>query len=405
VSLKIGLFLEAVAGKEERLIPNVNGSQLLAELLTSRYHNAFASKYLDIQELAKKYWDDHRAEAKELLFKLVDSELNPLGEEFLTGISKAINTYDAFVLSRERPELMYVFVNRNPYLAAAPELWGWSIDKEREIFDAVIRCPNIPKDLRRGIVQAMLRAGINTIASDVVKHFKEDAIMAVLEWYDANIGLTFAELAGQWQDALKARPSALLKWVEESNAPRIDTMALIIKLLDPNSSIVLNYGANIWLNLAKTATSALGETELAELMSFILSIGFNNPGEGSEELVARSFEIVHDAAARNQLDYRSWQILERQIPSLTWWRDWDRCERLRRALIDRFMRYDWPAEHFLRTVRNRETLQKIVDYCNSTDQGRLFLRKLRNQVVHGKISTTDDQANILLMLKDILAPR
>ena len=69
------------------------------------------------------------------------------------------------------------------------------------------------------------------------------------------------------------------------------------------------------------------------LRAFLLTVGFQNPGPDAAELVAESFEAVHEAAAENELSETAWLLLEPLLPSLGVWRDWDRCKRLRRALL------------------------------------------------------------------------
>jgi hypothetical protein len=104
---------------------------------------------------------------------------------------------------------------------------------------------------------------------------------------------------------------------------------------------------------------------------------------------------VHDAAENDELDYDSWQLLKDQVPSLSWWRDWDKCERLRRALVDRFIRYDWPVDQFLRSVKNEETFRRIVDFCRMTPSGKTFVRRVVKLVAQGEVYATDAQRAVL----------
>ncbi len=113
------------------------------------------------------------------------------------------------------------------------------------------------------------------------------------------------------------------------------------------------------------------------------------------ELVEHSFQIVHDGIQNETLDYYRWRLVSRHVPDLKWSRNWDRCERLRRALVQKFIRHNWLSESFLRSVKSSETFGRVVKYCKKTREGKMFLRKIAKQVANGNIQASVYQEEIL----------
>ena len=111
-------------------------------------------------------------------------------------------------------------------------------------------------------------------------------------------------------------------------------------------------------------------------MAFLLALGFNNPQPRAYELVARAFQIVHDAAEKDELGYDNWRLLNYQVPTISWWRNWDKCERLRRALVEKFIKYEWPAEYFKEVVKNQKTRDLIMLFCRTRHWTKEFLDKI-----------------------------
>lgn len=393
--LKAAIF-GGVTSNKERFLPRVAESELLRELATTAHYAAFDAKTLAIRRRAKLIWMSEPAEAQHLALALVNANLNPLGEEFLAGISEVIEAEDVIRLSEEKPGLLYIFVNQNPTLAASPSLWRLSFNEQRELFDAVATAyPNIPTAISKRIVAAMLEAEANAMAEDSITIFGEDAVNAVLDWFDTSDESTPEGLAVAWRRALESRPTLLLKWLSAVAAPREASVAMVASLLDPHSPEVHQLGTDMWLRLAKSTFSKPDRETLIDTVAFILALGFDNPDPGACGLVVQAFQTVHDAAERDELGYGSWRLLKDQVPSLSWWQNWDKCERLRRALVEIFYRHDWPTQDFLRAVKRQDTFRRMVDFCCSKSWGRKFLEKVAEQVAQGGVHATDFQRAML----------
>jgi hypothetical protein len=60
-----------------------------------------------------------------------------------------------------------------------------------------------------------------------------------------------------------------------------------------------------------------------------------------------------------------------------WWSDWDRCQRLRAAVVDVFVDRDlWPKA-FCRITRDDELFAQLAEIAAENGRGRRFLKKVK----------------------------
>jgi hypothetical protein len=384
----------AVFDSKDRLLEISEGT-LLRELLKTKHYPAFDAECLRIQSRARYFWQTSSSAAMELTLELLDSDLNPLGEEYIIGLAKSVELSDAVEVSKTNRDLLYIFVKHNPVLAGVSQVWQVPIDEQRELLDSVLSTVDLGTGTIRDIVVAILESGSDSIADEVVSNFGDVALTTVLDWINSYPGTSLRAIGESWKRALTSQPLQLLDWIQGPTIKTERGMAFVASLLNPNSSQVARVGAEVWLPLARNAPSQLEGKMLIKTMSFLLTLGFNNPGDKSWELVEHSFQIVHDGAQNEILDYYSWRLVRKHVPDLGWLRDWDKCERLRRALVQNFIRHKWSPESFLRSIKSPETFERVVKYCQKTRGNRAFLQRVAKQVANGNIQASVYQKKTL----------
>jgi len=378
-----------------RLLPETDEETLVRELVTTKYYTAFDSECLRIRDRARDYWQASASKATQLVVELLQCDLNPLGEEYVIGLSRAVRPSDAVQISRTNRTLLYTLVRHNPGLAGVPEVWDGSRDEQCELLDHVSSSPELDTPTVRSVVDGILESKSDSIAAEVVSTFGDAAVASILDWADSSSAPSPQLVQEAWKRALTSRPSDVLAWVQRSTHTAGFGMAFAATVLDPNSTEVTAAGAKLWLPLARRAPGRLEGAVLTQMMSFLLALGLNNPGQGSHELVEHSFEVVHDAARKGSLDYSDWRFLGHHVPKLPWWRDWDKSERLRQALVAKFIDYRWPIASFLRSVRTPHTFEQIVEYCGRTREPRAFVRRMAEEVASGHLEASQAQKQIL----------
>src|SRR5262249_12434994 len=129
--------------------------------------------------------------------------------------------------------------------------------------------------------------------------------------------------------------------------------------------------------------------------AFLLAVAFDNPGPGADELVVRSFATVDRAAASRELPLEAWRPLASRLPAVPRWREADWCDRLRRGLVERFIRHGWPPAQLLRAVRDDLAFQRVVMICEWTEEGMALLKRLAGELPGEASETTRVQQVVL----------
>jgi hypothetical protein len=200
-----------------------------------------------------------------------------------------------------------------------------------------------------------------------------------MNWFDESGLRSPSDLREGWRRALASQTRALLDWLAVRKEAREASGALIADLSNPHSPQVQRHGANLWLKVL-TDNATVPTNTRTRLYAFCLALGFDAPAGQPDELVARTFDVIHSALAESRLGEDSWAWFDDHLPALAIWRYWDRCERLRRGLADRFSNHDWPIAQFFRCAPNRDTLRDLLKACDKVDGGGRLLKRIRRAV-------------------------
>ena len=89
----------------------------------------------------------------------------------------------------------------------------------------------------------------------------------------------------------------------------------------------------------------------------LLTIGLRENSDAAVNLILRNFFTVHGALASGAHSSESWWLLSPELPELGWWRDWDRCEKLRRAV------------HF--SLSQRGACKRLREFAKTSDERKI----------------------------------
>lgn len=329
-SVKIRIF-GLPCDRRKRLLTKVNEAELLRILAFTRHHSIFTPEMLQISDRAQSLWRKENSITRNLIKDFTQSDINPLGEDFLIGVADIIQPNELLELAEENQNFLFVFVERKPALASCKDFWKGTLDNQKELLDHLMRSKVSEKRIIESIINAMLDAHTDGIAADAYKYFQGHSIQILLEWFDSHVSDENAHLPRGWLQVLQKDPNASLSWLSKAINPNIRTIVLIVSQLDPHSAKVKDFGTEIWLKLLNNINDDLDYKNRRTLAEFLLPFSLNKPDSNYDKLAQFSFEIIHDALARDELSYDSWRRLEPVLPKLPWY-TWDKCERLRRGL-------------------------------------------------------------------------
>src|SRR5439155_8663508 len=93
-------------------------------------------------------------------------------------------------------------------------------------------------------------------------------------------------------------------------------------------------------------------------------------------LVELTFERIHQIAWDDKMPDGTWLILDPLVPHLWWLHDWDKCERLRRGLVEAFVKFRWPPTRLANCTKSEFFLQKVVDSSRNVEGGRELITQV-----------------------------
>jgi hypothetical protein len=392
--LKRNLF-ELSSSTLDEFAAGAGHAAVLRALATTANCDAFDPGILPVEEESRKLWAEDPASAMDLVELLVYCDGNAFGERLLSSLTRTMQLADAVQALERSPNLGTTLARVNPGIVTASRMWRGPADRQRELFDAALASRSLPEGFEREVVVAMLQAGSDAVARRVVDVFGPQAVSAVMSWFDAGDLNSPSDLPQGWRRALSDRADALLDWLASAASPREASYALIADAITPHAEDVHTRGVAVWLRPRRESEGTVPTSAKNRLSAFLLALGFDNPGPRSDELVAESFLPVHQALASETLSYDCWAWLQPQVPTLSWRKNWDKCERLRRGLIEKFVAHDWPISEFVRCGADQEVLVRMLESCSKTDAGSIVRRRLRDALSAGTLKITDDAQSVI----------
>lgn len=328
---------------------------LLALALTERYES-FNGDELAIAQQASRLINEQPANGCALVDELLRASLNPLGEEILTNLIAAMKPENALIVASNRPQFLPTLFRGNPKLATSAELWLSAGDRKRELFDSVIEQQNMEPDLVRGIVNALLDSNSEGFIRRAFDQWGSVAVFQALEWSEAHGGTINDACRG----ALTFHLPDVMKWVGNPPEKSTATLAAVARVVAPYTHEVARNDSTVWLRTFRALRESNRNHDADYVCSFLLSLALCNAPPSPLDLVSESFERVHNLAAREQLAEDAWYLLQPLVPELRWGKNWDRCERMRRALMSAFIRYSWPPWELMKRIKDEDVVRQLL---------------------------------------------
>ena len=367
----------------------------LTELATTPFWSSFDASRLDLRARGHKLWNQEKNEAKNLLLNLLQKPTQGLADMIIAGFVEAMSPSEACQLAQANSGLLLALVSRNPHLVVADGFWQCKLPLQAyyDLFDFLQTNEAVEQLPPRIWILSALQSDTDELAGAIVERFGREAVLACLERIKTGKDHWIPSVA--WRTAMSTHQNELIDCLKGDCGRSSRAMTLLAGLLDAHHPGLTAFGIGPWLRLAREASELVREFPGADSAAFLLSLGFQHSEPEATELVTLSFETVHAAAADDSLSYRGWRILEDELPALSWWmRAWDRCERLRQAMLQRFIRHRWPQQAFLQCVSKPETVLRVLYSSREVLGGEDFVRSVAEQVFTGALNATKEQHEI-----------
>jgi hypothetical protein len=397
VALKNDLY--AKSSRRDRYLPSFGELACLTELATTSLWPSFNAAQFDLRSRAEILCKEERQGAEQLLLRLLEQTSQPLADEIIAGFVEGMSVSDACLLAQEHRGLLLGLVARNPRLVLDSKFWNCNLPLQTyyNVLD-YLQNERASEQAPAAIwISSVLESGEDQLAGAIVERFGTEAVRIYFERASAALdGKADWIPTPSWRTALTTRQHDLQFYLKPSgHALSNRAMTLLAGLLDAHDPGLNGFGIRPWVQLVSESPELIFEFPNSDAAAFLLSLGFQRIEPESVELVKACFENVHDAAADDSLSYRGWQALKRELPTLSWSRDWDKCERLRQGLLQRFIRNHWSRQAFLPCVSKPEIMHRVLHSCRDIQGGEKFILSIVEDVFGGISKCTEGQLSVL----------
>lgn len=269
--------------------------------------------------------------------KAVEGSSDSAARNWLLGALARSTTSDQ-VLERDDGDwpLILELLRVRPVLAAAPDLWRTSRQTQRELLAAVDRSKATSAD-KQEILRAIALSGNGDAIRGAASLWPAPTAIACLE--AANRSKDQIHISLFAEDLLARQVPAVRNWISSHPGPSDAVLLLVARAMDPGD-VFGRVGTDRWVRLAQWGPALNDPRALA----FMFRLGLRGGDEAAMHLVLATLQPVHRLAARKAMPDSAWHVLEPVLPRLGMVRDWDRCERIRRAAATSWLEQGWPTE-------------------------------------------------------------
>ena len=366
----VGLKKAIFGGKQEVVgLKRFDEGDLLSTLASTLHFKAYSSEALNLKSRGSELCQINPKSAREMISKLFRSSMNKLGEDILAGIVEAINPSIAQVITSEQPQFLPTLFRAKPELGVSPELWVAAGDRRRELFESIISNKNLGAPLIEGIVQALLESNSEFLLQRALETWGQPAVVGVFDW----LSKSKRQLSERSLGALSFHVESIVEWLLAVGERPEHVVITAAHIVAPYTYQFKQSDSTVWLCTYKNLVRQHERAEANYFAALLLALGLQDSPPDSLGLVEECFERIHQIAWDESISDDIWIILEPIVPHLWWHHEWDKCERLRRGLIEAFIKYHWPILKLADCVKNEQFLSRVIDSAKRVDGGREFI--------------------------------
>lgn len=335
-----------------------------------------------LEDQVSKLFEESRAEGIALVFSLLGSELTAVGERVLRVAVLLLEPSDLETFEDADAPFLPTIVGAKPLLALSPILWKRAGSRSGEVLSQLISS-ELSDEKRGAVVDAILTAECDVSVDALIRFGSKAAIFRGL----AALSSGQIQLSWPWRSVLSAQPDTVLEWLESLPTLSLCELDLGSRFLSPKATQARLL--KVWR--AGTAGRTLLVSRVA---AFGLTLAFWE-GVAKSPLLAACFEPTYDAASSLRLEYEEWDWLREHARAVSWYRDWDRCERLAAALAWLLEKQNASLETVFAVVHSRASIRKVAAILDDYRDTRPYLKSLRKAVEMSSIGTREQRDALL----------
>ncbi|WP_132665851.1 hypothetical protein [Rhizobium sp. PP-CC-3G-465] len=279
---------------------------------------------------------------------------------------RAMNVTDLVHGLPAAPLMIKKALNIRPEIVQEPVFWSQNDGP------LAFQCASL-NNMAAKAVAAMMQAPRSDLAAEAVAIFGARIVLDQVHLQIENGNLVDTA----WVIQSAKDPIAVAEFLSGSAKVPQEVLVQLAQHLTPDS-VPNEIGVDPWFAAYQNSSGTVAPEQALSLFTFLLSRALGNKSHSKSALLQRSFQEVYQAAAANRLTTDQWQLLNDRVPSSSFWFSWDRCKRLRVALVDLFLNGVVDPGSFACIVQDERLLRSLAEEAAGKTGGRRFLKNVRH---------------------------
>lgn len=376
---------------ERDYFKNIPEETLITNIISSKWSKCLPPKALKIAHRAEKLYIHRNNICTDIVMQLLKANtINAIQSEFIKGVFTTMGEQDALIFSNQYKGIFPTLLKFNPGLIESSGIWNLPDECVVELAITAINqeCFSITA------IEACISSGKSDVVADIILNVSGSCgLDAALNWQSRNNSF----IGWNWVHSLREFKDDIIRWYVCNDIDRKETSyklyTLFALIFNSNDFNVSRVDSKHWINLALNLKKEIDNKIINTCYSFLVSLSFSKTDVDYAEILAIVFEPFYSLAATN-IDYKLWETVNKYLPHIEF-KEWDRCEKLRRGIIYKYIDAGWSPSLFLETVKNEDALARIVQFCSNSKITKKFIKTVRLEANNHNISATNRQIAIL----------
>ena len=223
------------------------------------------------------------------------------------------------------------------------------------------------------VLGAILSAGRADAVRVVIHRFgvSETLVAVNARLHDETIDLR------AWLDALVADPTILAGVLATGKLSR-PLVVSFSRRVRPDD-VPNDYGDDPWV-IAAHAAGSVSSTDEAIFSAFLMARALGRRSRSKAALFQMAFGRVHASLADGSMPYDGWSIINQMLPWPLPWGEWDRCARLKEAVVESFIDNELDPATFGWITPSQSAFEDMARIAARGRSGRAFLERVRKSI-------------------------
>jgi hypothetical protein len=265
-----------------------------------------------------------------LISKMLVSELNNFGEEFLKVTSLALDSNDLIQLLSDKQTHCIVLMRYNWKLAENKVLWKMALEIQYEMIKNISHPFNKSsyedKDSFSELLFIIFENGSEEVSDEIYAVFGDFSITTYFMWIKNSNSNKSA-----WISICKNNPSKSLSMLNSVSNTNTQLFYSLLKVINPWDKTMFTIKTEAWEELYNNYCKNNSNTKLNDTFAkFMLQVMINTNIKLSDTFAHFVFMTVHKNLGESDFDNVFWNKIASYLPEVKWYNSWDKCKRLRK---------------------------------------------------------------------------